>query len=250
MPLEPVTTRPVLHKGMPANKRRIAFVRPGGQEIGALLRMPPDWTVSLFVEAEFYRYLCVGVSPDLEELRIERWVPAHAPTILEAATQAEQAAALGGSHAGNATAAELADAAFATLTAGDTPTAVPARQISLAPIVARAVDSRTGGDYRFRVADEGGPNELRLLTCFVGILRNRELTTKGLEAQLAGAFAHTDGAEAYFLFDTGTDYLLESLRFWGSRFQRCEFTGPKASFPGTPETAVTAMIPSLAPDQP
>lgn len=250
MPLAPVATKPVKYQGCPPGCRHAVFVKPDGQEVAALLTVDPSWTLSLFVEAEFHRFFLVATSPDGEQLRIERWLPRHGPTRLEAATQAEQAAALGGAHAGNSTAAELADAAVAQLTASDTPAAVPPRVVQLVPINApNPADPNPRvkrGDYTF--LDIGEEPSIRCRVA--GILNEHSHKTKGLEGELAGTFQSTDARDAYYLFDTGSDYLLECLRFWGGRFHRLEATGTKVSLPGTPQDVVEALIPSLAPDQP
>jgi hypothetical protein len=251
MPLAPVTTKPVKYKGCPPNCRHVVFVKPSGQDVAALLRVDPAWDVSLFVEEEFHRFFMVASSPDGQQLRIERWLPRHAPTVLEAADQAEQVAALGGLHAGISTAAELADAAVAQLTASDTPIAVPPRTLDLAVMAAPDPASPNPrvkrGDYMFLTL--GGVPTLRCL--INGPLENTSLKTKGVEAEIVAAFCHVDLREAYFLFSQGTDYFLERLQFWGSRYHRAEATSPQGPFGATPhEDVIKAMAPSLVPDTP
>jgi hypothetical protein len=251
MPLAPVTTKAVKYQGCPANCRHIVFVKPSGQDVAALLRVDPTWAVSLFVEEEFHRFFMVASSPDDQQLRIERWLPRHAPAVLEAADQAAQTAALGGLHAGISTPAELADAAVAQLTASDTPIAVPARTLALTPMAAPVPASPNPrikrGDYMFLAL--GATPTLRCLV--KGPLENTSLKTKGTEGELVAAFRHVDHREAYFLFSQGANYLLERLQFWGSRYHRAEATSPQGPFGGsTTEDIVIAMAPNLAPDQP
>jgi hypothetical protein len=248
MPLAAVTTKPVLYKGCPPGCSHAVFVKPNGMEVAALLRVDASWTVSLFVEEEFHRFFLVASSPDGEELLIERWLHGHAPTRVAATTQAEQAAALGGKHVGNATPAELADAAAAQLTASDAPLAVPPPQISISPLTAPNPDAPNPrvkrGEYVF--LQMGETPTLRCLAS--GLLQEHSVKTKGLESEILAAFKHADLREAYFLFDKGTDYLLESLRFWGGKYERREATGTQASLPGNPQQVVEAMIPSLVSD--
>jgi hypothetical protein len=251
MPLTAVAVKNVKYKGTPADKRRVVFVKPDGMDTAAYLNVDPSWDVELFVEPEFYRFFMVACSPDKQQLRIERWLPNHAPNILTANTQAEQAAALATKHAGNSTLAELADEAVAQLTAQDTPVVVPPRgtdlQVMAAPDPASPNPRVKRGDYMFLTL--GGVPTLRCL--INGPLENTSLKTKGVEAEIVAAFCHVDLREAYFLFSQGTDYFLERLQFWGSRYHRAEATSPQGPFGATPhEDVIKAMAPSLVPDTP
>lgn len=247
MPLTSVETRNVKYKGCPPNCRHIVIVRPDGTELAALLPVDPSWDVSVFVEAEFYRFFAVAVSPDKEELRIERWLPRHGPTRVLATTQAEQAAALNGKHAGNATHAELADEAVAALTGDDSPAPVKPRSATLMPMVAGDPEGGTNkekrGEYGFMESDARTLIEFRA----PGMLSQQRLTTKATEAEVLEAFCHEDRRSAYFLFDRGSDYFLEAMEFWGGKYRRHEATSTKASLPGlSNEDIVKAMVPNLA----
>lgn len=252
MPLAPVSTRSVKYKGCPPDCRHVVFVKPDGIDVAALLRVDPTWDVSLFVEEEFHRFFLVATSPDKEGLRIERWLPAHGPTILEATTQAEQAAALGGQHTGNATPAELADAAVAALTLEDTPQAIPTPPVTLMPMKAGDAEARRPkekrGDYGFRLVGLEGEEKALYVECRAkGVLEGRRLRSKGSEARLVAAFCHTDTRSSYFLFDQGADYFLEALEWWGSTYRRREATVAKAAVGGlSNEDIVKAMVPNLA----
>lgn len=250
MAIEQVEIREVSYKWCPADKRNIAFTRPDGSELSAFVLMDPSWDLSLFVETQYYRFFIIGVSPDKQRVRIERWLNGHAPTILEAATTAEQNTALNGKNATANTHEELVTEAVAGLTASDRPVAVPARAIDLA-VITEGDPAGSGrakkGDFVFGTIKNGEENVVR---CWRdGIFSGVAMKTKGTDAQLVEAFRHRDERELFFLFDTGADYLLECVRFWGNRFERKEATAPKASVSGTHEEIVQTLAPTLAPDQ-
>lgn len=251
MALASVSTKDVLYKGCPPDCRHVVYVRPDGNEVAVLLPVDPSWDVFLFVEAEFYRFFLVATSPDKEQLRIERWMTRHSPRRLLATTQAEQATALNGKHAGNATPEELATEATPTLTSSDEPVAIPPRGVEVVPMKApdpqAANPNDKRGDFLFFSAGPEGKKVLRIRILAKGILDNNLLTTKATEAALVEAFCHVDQRTAYFLFDQGADYFLETLEWWASTYRRLEATATKASMGGlSNEDIVKAMAPNLA----
>lgn len=241
MELEVVEVTNVKYEGCPVGCRNIVFTSPNGAEFGRLIRVPPEWALSLFVEVKHHRYFMVAVSPDKNSVHVERGLPGHLPSILKATTRIEQRKLFGGLDAGRSTAAELVSAVAPALTEKDEPKTIPPRGMDLVTI-------QKGRDFTFTTIQET-PRIATIQCTYRGPLSGYSLKTKCEEGQLVAAFRHADGRSAYFLFARGSTYILETLEFWGGRFRRREASEAKATFRRkSVQDVVKAMEPSLIQD--
>jgi hypothetical protein len=247
MALESVKFVSVRYKGCPEGYRNISFVHPDGTEIGALVQAEEGWTLTLLRDPDVYRYFVVASSPDGESLHFERWLGGHMPFKLRFGSQAEQLAALG-IHAGNSDPQQLLDAAIAQLTKDDAPTPVPARKLELVSLPAEVRKTSFGQRTGYMFGEYIG--KICVWLYGIGPAGRMAVTTKGSKDKLVDVFRHQDSREAYLLFDAGTDYLVETLEWWGSRYRRREATAAKSGFAGMSNAdIVKAMAPSLAESQ-
>ena len=236
------------YAGTPSGFRRVGFRFPNGAPIVALVEAPEDWNVSVFVEPDTYRSWIISVSPNNEGIRIIRGLRNHPPKEVRYATVAEQSAALGGKTATANTHKELVEAAKPGIAAEDAPPPVPQETLSLVEALPNEElpDTPNGRprrprirDYRFATSDS--KTYIRCNTKPPTSLRS-----KSEESKLVKAFKNGED-EMFFLFDEGTDYLLECIRCRFYRTVRKEARSAKAVHTGLqPNEVIEAMIPNLA----
>jgi len=232
------------YAGTPAGLRRVGFRFPDGMPFVTLFTAGDDWDISVFVDADTYCVFIIGTSPDKANLRILRGLRYHNPKEVYHATAANQAAALNGKTAATATHEELVTEAKAGLTDGDDPQPVQAPPLQLVEATAQPEDKEKKGRWDFRFRDQAYQGGTRTVAV-CKLSPPMTMATKSEPAKLVKAFRNGP-SQMYFLFDEGTEFLLECIRMHGYKIQRVEARSAKAIHAGqTPQETVEALADSL-----
>lgn len=242
------STRHLNFAGTPAGWRRVAFTAEDGTLTVGMVEMPSDWDVEVHIDEATWTCFCIGVSSDRQQVTAERWLASHLPRRLEYADLAEQQAAMGGQDATTLDHAGIASALQSALTTGDSPAAVPTRVFNLTQVD----DTHTVQTVQPNF-DQYGDLYFSDLTDskvwwfpFMGRLQIMRTLSSADDTR----YVYRDGdKEIYFLYEVGTDYLLESVRPWETSLQRRHVQVAQASVTATePPDIIEELDPQLVYD--